>query len=289
LRLPDPHAVSSVYNRRAMDRRRFLETLRNGVSGSFALGSVGGAAVAGGGVALYDSGEGGRRSFAQQGEDLVVQNLLDVIGLQKPTYLDVGAYDPTIHSNTYLMYLEGGHGVLVEPNPAKIGRLERVRPRDRTLNMGIGMKAERYTADYYVIGGPSKGLFNTFSKADAELVQSNTHGLHFIERVIPMPLENINTIMQQHFDGAPNFLSIDTEGMDLDILKTMDFDRYRPDVVCVETLEIGTDHVEMDTVRFMAGKRYSVRGATFVNTIFIDDRHLTEPGPLVAPPHAAPA
>jgi FkbM family methyltransferase len=270
-----------------VDRRRFFKGLRDSVSGSFLLGGIGGAAVAGTAAAVhYDAGQ---RSFAQQGEDLIVDNLLEVIGVKTRTYLDVGAYDPVLHSNTYLMYSRGGHGVLVEPNPAMTSRLERVRPRDRTLNVGIGLRRERYTADYYIIGGPSKGLLNTFSKEDAELAQQKSGGTQFIERVIPMPLENINTIMEQQLGGAPNFLSIDTEGMDLDILKTMDFERYRPDVVCVETLQLTTDHVEMDIVRFMESKRYSVRGATFVNTIFVDNRHLSEPGPLTSAPQAAPA
>ena len=63
----------------------------------------------------------------------------------------------------------------------------------------------------------------------------------------------------------------------------MDFDRYRPDVICVETLEVGGDAVNADILRLLESKRYSARGATFVNTIFVDDRHLSQPGPLTAP------
>jgi FkbM family methyltransferase len=269
-----------------MNRRSFLESLRNGVSGSFALGAVGGAAVGVGATALRYDREPGVRSYAQQGEDLVISNLFSLLNITaKPTYLDVGAFDPIVHSNTYLMYRAGGHGVLVEPNPAKVAHLREVRPRDVTLNIGVGLAAGSSTADYYVIGGPSQGLFNTFSKEDAELVQRNSNGLHHIDQVMKLPLENINSIMQQHLGGAPNFLSIDTEGMDLDILKTLDFQRYRPDVICVETLEVGSDHVEVEILRFLESKGYSARGATFVNTIFVDDRHLSQPGPLTTPPH----
>ena len=234
-------------------------------------------------------------SYAQQGEDLIVANLLEILKITKPTYLDVGAYDPILHSNTYLLYMQGGHGVLVEPNPARTRRLADVRPRDKTLNIGIGITPGHSSAAYYVIGGPSKGLFNTFSKADAELVETRTQREHFIEKVLRMPLENINAVIEANFQGAPggkdapNFLSIDTEGLDLDILKTMDFDRHRPDVICVETLDLGSDHVDMDIVRLLESKRYSVRGATFVNTIFVDDRHLSQPGPLSSPARDKPA
>jgi FkbM family methyltransferase len=275
-----------------MDRRGFVKSLRDGVSGSFLLGSLGGTVVGGGAVAAYEANrrlddEVGKRSYAQQGEDLIVENILKMVGMKGPaTYLDVGAYDPVFDSNTYALYRAGGHGVLVEPNPAKIARLESVRPRDKTLNAGVGLSAQPTTGDYYVIAGQSAGLLNTFSKEDAEELQRKSPGQKVIEKVLKMPLLNINTIMQEHLGGAPNFLSIDTEGMDLDILKTVDFERFRPDVICVETLAVGGDAVNVDILKLFESKRYSARGATFVNTIFVDDRHLGAPGPLAAPPRA---
>jgi FkbM family methyltransferase len=271
-----------------MDRRNFVKSLRDGVSGSFLVGGLGGAIVGGGSVAAWAANERlgrvGKLSYAQQGEDLVVQNLLDMVHIKGPiTYLDIGAYDPIFDSNSYAFYLAGGHGVLVEPNPGKVDRLRTVRPRDKTLNVGVGLSAGPTTGDYYVIGGTSGGLLNTFSKEDAEGVQAKSHGAQFIEKVLKMPLVNINTLMQEQLGGAPTFLSIDTEGLDLGILKTMDFERYRPDVICVETLEVGGDAVSADILRLLETKRYSARGATFVNTIFVDDRHLSQPGPLTAP------
>jgi FkbM family methyltransferase len=266
-----------------MDRRGFLKALRDSVSSSFILGSVGGLAIGGIAVGAYDRRSNTHFSYAQQGEDLIMHDILGEIGIQDPiTYLDVGAFDPIYHSNTYLFYKAGGRGVLVEPNPAKVGRLESVRPRDRTLNVGVGTSAQRTFADYYMIGGSTKGVLNTFSKQDADEIERRSNGAYKVEKVIKLPLDNINTIMQQELGGAPNLLSIDTEGMDLDILKTMDFERFRPDVICVETLQVGTDHIEVDTLRFLESKHYSARGATFVNTIFVDDRHLSQPGPLTA-------
>jgi hypothetical protein len=148
-----------------MDRRGFFTALRNSVSSSFILGGVGGAVAGAAGAYAYDRRDNTHFSYAQQGEDLVIENILSQIGIKNPvTYLDVGAFDPVYDSNTYILYKAGGHGVLVEPNPAKTRRLESVRPRDKTLNVGIGTSAQRTTADYYLIGGPSKGAFNSRSK-----------------------------------------------------------------------------------------------------------------------------
>jgi FkbM family methyltransferase len=274
-----------------MDRRGFVKALRDGVSSSFLVGGLGGTAFGSGAVGVYELHEHrtdtSKRSFAQQGEDLIVDNIFSMLGIKRPlTYLDVGAFDPILDSNTYAFYREGARGVLVEPNPAKVERLKKVRPRDETLNVGIGISDQQTTADYYVLGGTSDGLLNTFSKEEAEEVQRTTPGSYPIEQVLKLPLVNINTIIQQHLGSAPNFLSIDTEGMDLGILKTLDFDRYRPDVICVETKDVGGDAVNVDILYLLEGKRYSARGATFINTIFVDDRHLGTPGPLTAPPRA---
>ena len=57
--------------------------------------------------------DGRQVAYAQQGEDLVIMQALGMLGISKPRYLDVGAFHPTIGSNTYLAYLAGGSGVLV--------------------------------------------------------------------------------------------------------------------------------------------------------------------------------
>ena len=54
--------------------------------------------------------------------------------------------------------------------------------------------------------------------------------------VMKMPLLNINELMRKHWNGPPNLLSLDTEGFDLPILRSLDFKRLRPDVICVETV-----------------------------------------------------
>ena len=56
--------------------------------------------------------------------------IMGELKIARPTYLDIGAADPTALSNTYLFYTRGCHGVLVEPNPARLGALRSVRPRD---------------------------------------------------------------------------------------------------------------------------------------------------------------
>src|SRR5262249_55678207 len=143
------------------------------------------------------------------------------------------------------------------------------RPGDKVLNVGIGPKEEA-EADYYIIGGPSGNAMNTFDKEMAESYSAKTGGSNYIEKVIKMPLVNIHRVMQEHFGKAPNIVSIDTEGFDLKILQSIDFAKYRPDIICAETLEFGSKATEKEIFDLMAAKDYVVRGGTFVNTVFVD-------------------
>jgi Methyltransferase FkbM domain len=159
----------------------------------------------------------GDESFSQAGEDLIVRFFFQFRGIGKITYLDVGANDPIELNNTYYFYRRGHRGVLVEPNVSLCEKLRAVRPEDTTLVAGIGGTAAK-EADYYIMTYPA---LNTFSKEEADHQTEVTKGKISVKEVIRMPLLNINDVMIKYFRDAPTFLSVDTEGPDLAILKSI--------------------------------------------------------------------
>ncbi|MCH9679956.1 MAG: FkbM family methyltransferase [Deltaproteobacteria bacterium] len=213
--------------------------------------------------------DGRQLSYAQQGEDLVVQAVLDRLGIKRPRYLDIGAFHPSIASNTYRFYVQGSRGVLVEPNPSMAALLRRARPQDVVLEVGVSVDAQT-TADYYVVRASPQ--LNTFSAEQAERYIAEG-GQGAIERVVKMPLRSIDDILDEHFGQAPpDLVSIDVEGLDLQLLQTMSFDRVRPAVLCVETLIYGTTKQREPIATLLAEHGYRVAAGTFVNTIFVDGR-----------------
>jgi FkbM family methyltransferase len=215
--------------------------------------------------------QGGERSYSQGGEDIAADFFFQYVGLSSGvTYLDIGAFDPIKINNTYFFYRRGGRGVLVEPNVTMCEKLRQVRPRDTTLAAGIGVTAVK-EADYYLMTDPS---WNTFSKEEAEHQEKVTGKKISIKKVIKMPLLNINDVMQEHFGKAPTYVSIDAEGLHLAILRSIDFDRFRPPLICVETLISGSLETIPETPQFMTTKDYVARGGSFVNTLFVDARIL---------------
>jgi hypothetical protein len=84
---------------------------------------------------------------------------------------------------------------------------------------------------------------------------------------------NINDIIAEHFATRPDLLSLDIEGLDLSVLKTLNFDRYPIPIVCVETCMYSEDHIRPKDVTiesFMRSKGYETYADTYINTIFVN-------------------
>lgn len=209
----------------------------------------------------------GESSYAQAGEDMIVRNIFQNLNLNEITYLDIGANDPVLMNNTFYFYGRGHHGVLVEPNAVLCEKLRAVRPRDTTVEAGIGTGSAK-SADFYLL---SEAAWSTFDKAEAEERVRNSGGKVTIKEVRKTPLLDVNQVMAEHFAGqAPSFLSVDAEGWDLPILKSIDYRRFRPKVICAETMVFGTLRAAPEIPAFLRTKGYSSRGSSLVNTIFVD-------------------
>jgi FkbM family methyltransferase len=207
-------------------------------------------------------------SYAQNGEDLVVNSLLHAMEIDTPTYVDIGAYDPVLSSNTYFFYRKGGHGVLVEPNVDLTPKLQGERPRDVVLTAGVGID-DTTELDFYVLNMPQ---LNTFDRSRAEQVVAGSGGKVKLLRTVKMPIVNINRVVADHLGAAPDYLSIDVEGLDLAILKTLDFSRFRPAVICTEHPNDPAERSEL--LGLLDRNGYAVGGQTYPNTIFVDRKRI---------------
>lgn len=211
-------------------------------------------------------------SYAQCGEDLLIECALATLGVAHPTYIDVGTNTPIAKNNTYLFYTKGGHGVCVEPNPDLCVQIKKVRPRDTCLNVGIG-PTDSKAADYYVM--TSKAL-NTFVKSEAEkYVHDRNYGAQAIERVLHIPLMPLATLIETRFPVGFDILSIDTEGYDLEILASLDLEKYRPKIICVETARYdshGKIKKQDGIIQHLLKNGYFLYADTYVNSLFVDTK-----------------
>lgn len=209
-----------------------------------------------------------KASFSQSGEDMIVDFVFGAIQVSHPTYLDLGAHHPRRFSNTHHFYLKGSRGVSVEADPALFERFLQERSADINLNVGVGV-GSMGSLPFYVMSVPT---LNTFSKEEAE--RCVAMGTHQIVDVIEVPLRDVNAIIAEYFAGeSPDFISIDVEGLDFEIVKSIDLQRYRPTVICVETITFSEnfDGAKIEEIGcYLQQHGYFLYADTRINSIFVD-------------------
>ena len=208
-------------------------------------------------------------TYSQCGEDMIVWFIFSILKRPCRTYLDIGAHHPTYLSNTALFSLFGARGMNIEPDPVLFAEFPRQRPRDINLNVGVAEKAG--DMPFFKMSDPS---LNTFSESEAESIARH-RGVTIESRGL-VRVETIRSILNQ-WDFVPDFLSIDVEGKDLEILRTYDFDRRRPLVISAETLgraPNGCDQKNTALIDFLASKGFRAYADTYINTIFVDEAFL---------------
>jgi FkbM family methyltransferase len=208
-----------------------------------------------------------RQSYAQCGEDIIIDFLLMWIGVNDVLYLDIGAHHPAWLSNTYYFYRRGYRGILIEPDEELCKNLRKKRPADTVLNLAVGASGDSKMHMYIM----TSRTLNTLDLAQAEQLQLT--GRERIEAIRDVRCLGINEILLEYFEArTPNLVSLDIEGMDFDVLKAWDFSRFRPEVFCVETLTYSQNNEERKltkTIDLMLANGYRVYADTYVNTIFV--------------------
>ena len=214
----------------------------------------------------FNWAEGGVVSYSAHGEDLFVRGWLDEMGVERTSirYFDIGGNHPSVLSNTYLFYKMGGSGVVVEPTPREAAMLSSARPRDALVRAGIAFD-ERRTATLFQF---EPSVYNTFDPVQAEENFKTILDLgQQIERreQISVPLVPVMELVDRHFATEPcHFLSIDVEGVDSMILRSVDWSIFRPWFICCE-------RPDEDISSQIIGAGYSLRCQVPHNAIFMRD------------------
>ena len=205
----------------------------------------------------------GPYTYAQHGEDLIFKNIFQLLGIEKPSYIDIGAHHPVDISNTALLYKTGSRGINIEANPCLIEAFHRERPEDINLNIGISNHED--ILDFYMIDANSP--VNTFDKKIAEQTIMERPWLK-ISEVKKIKVLTLQQIISEYSNGIyPDLLTIDIEGYDYRVLKSANFKTSFPKVICVEV-----NNKEFPAMQeLMYSYNYLPYMKTFSNTIFLHE------------------
>ncbi len=194
-----------------------------------------------------------RTSYSQYGEDLVIADLLN--NKDVGFYIDVGAFHPIKSSNTYFFYKKGWSGINIEPRIGSKQLFNLYRPRDINLEIGISD-----TEDQLIYHDYTEGRLNHFQK-----VKSKMNDPCKEYNILVKPLE---VILDEFITYSYNidFLSIDVEGMELSVLKSVNLAKYRPEIIVVEDHSFAFQEKSV-IYSYLTGRNYHLR-AVGINSLF---------------------
>jgi hypothetical protein len=208
-------------------------------------------------------------SFSQWGEDLVLDHLFyvhpPVRDASSPGwYVDFGCFHPLKYSNTMLLSLRGWTGLNVDANPDTIALFNRHRPRDINVHSGIG--PENTTGTFYRFANEAA---STLSAAQAKTWQQD-NGWQ-LKETSSVQIRTPNSLLAEYVpsDRKIDFLNIDLEGFDRDIVEAIDFDRYQPEVIAVELQYLEIPSVNLDpAVQKLMSHGYTLKSVCMATYIF---------------------
>ncbi|MFZ2167330.1 MAG: FkbM family methyltransferase [Minisyncoccia bacterium] len=218
--------------------------------------------------AKWHFGSKSKETYSQNGEDRIIWFIFRALGIEKPSYIDIGAHDPIYASNTALLYKNDSRGINIEPNPILFKRFLNKRKNDVNLNIGIAESAG--TLDFYEMSGPA---LSTFSKEEAERMAREYDNLSIV-RTFPVEVKTVAEVIQKYAGGVfPDFLSVDVEGLDESILHSIEWSGSRPKVICVETISYSPTRNGVKNhalISYIESKGYLLLADTYINSLFVD-------------------
>jgi FkbM family methyltransferase len=219
-----------------------------------------------------------KKSYSQCGEDMIIDFMLPPQADKKWTWLDIGAHHPTWLNNTAFFYEKGYHGINIEADPRLIQRFYDTREKDLNLNIAIADKSG--TMDFYIMEASE---FNTLSAEEAHRYEKLGHK---IVETVSVETMSVMDVLDTYCEGIfPDFLSLDAEGYDLAILKSIDWHAKGsyppPKMICVENIpylpKLKNYFASMqtsDVSKYLESKNYSIIVFTLINTIFVHNEFI---------------
>jgi len=201
-------------------------------------------------------------SYSQEGEDMILRRMFErkSIGF----YVDVGSHHPKRFSNTYFFYQRGWTGINIDAMPGSMKFFQKFRNKDINLEIPIASKEQVLT--FFSFNEPA---LNSFSK-ELSRARDGKNG-YFIKDEIHLSTQLLSTVLDNFLPNGTeiDFLSIDVEGFDLDVLYSNNWEKYKPKAILIEILSTDLAEIEHNEIAiFLKAKGYSLYAKTVNTFIF---------------------
>jgi len=203
-------------------------------------------------------------SYSQNSEDVLLWRALGHV--QNGFYIDVGANDPEEHSVTKAFYEAGWRGINIEPLPSFHQVFNEQRPRDVNLAVAAGSSNGELT----LYDTPQVRGWASPEQSVAELHRAEGHEV--VE--LTVPVRTLASVCEEHVQGEIHFLKIDVEGFEGEVIKGMDFVRWRPWVLVIEATLPNSRATNHETWEGMVtGQGYRFAWFDGLNRYYVAEEH----------------
>src|SRR5260221_8127561 len=203
-------------------------------------------------------------SYSQNLEDYHLS--LAFAGQTTGTYIDIGAGHPVADNVSFWFYERGWRGIVVEPQAELAALYARLRPRDVALRALIGRQSGE--TDFYQVDRLHG--FSTTVQSHAQKAQAFGAGY----RTLRLPMITLAELCETHQFAAIDFLKIDVEGGEADVLAGNDWQRFRPKVIVAEAVAPGSGEpawAEWEPMLLAQGYRFALFDT--LNRFYVAQQH----------------
>ena len=163
-------------------------------------------------------------------------------------YVDVGCYHPIHRNNTYLLHKQDWKGINIDVSQFSIDLFNYLRPNDLNYNCAISNKNETVKIFY------QKEL-SQLSTIENEQAKKVFQGNIKEKEIQAFTLDEI--LKKDKFkDAKIDFLNIDVEGADFKVLEGLSFDKFKPELICIEIHD--KEIKDSKVYKFLNGKNYKL-------------------------------
>lgn len=205
-------------------------------------------------------------SYSQEGEDMILK---EIFHNNKGFFVDVGSNHPLRYSNTNYFYKKGWHGINIDAMPGSMEIFNHIRQRD--LNLEVAISDTKEVMKFYVF---KETAVNTFSKNLAEeRIKLNIFGYLYS---CDIQTESLSEVLKKHLpeNQKIDFLTVDVEGFDLNVLKSNNWEKYRPLVILIEDIEFSFEKCsESNVYVFLKQQGYKIIAKTINTLIFVEESY----------------
>lgn len=202
------------------------------------------------------------KSYSQEGEDMILRRIFERQRLG--FYVDIGAHHPKRFSNTYYFYKKGWRGINIDALPGTKKLFDKERPRDINIEIGVSLQTDEMI--YYMFNEPALNSFN--EKLSLERINNTNYNL--LEKK-EIKMDTLKAILKNYLPQKTqiDFMSIDVEGLDMEVLKSNNWEIFRPKYLLIESLNSDISKItECPIYQFLLSVGYNPFAKTFNTYIY---------------------